>query len=125
MAISLDLRQRALDAYERGEDSLPDVAARFSVGSASLSRWIKRKRATGSPERLPRSGGTPRRITAEGEALLSAWLKENPSVAQHELAARLYEATGQAVVQQTVSRALSRMRLTRKKNDAADAADHA
>jgi transposase len=125
MAISLDLRRRVLDAYERGEGSVGDVAARFSIGSASLSRWIKRKRTTGSPARAPRSGGSPRRITAEGETLLKAWLSENPSVAQHELAARLHEATGQLVLQQTVSRALSPMRLTRKKNDAPEPTDHA
>lgn len=124
MAVSLDLRQRAINAYERGEGPIPSIAARFSVGASSLARWIKRKRATGSPERLPRAGGKPRRITAEGERLLRHWLQQNPSVAQHELAARLFEATGHAVVQQTVGRTLSRMRLTRKKNDAPDPADH-
>jgi len=124
MAVSLDLRRRAIDAYERGDGPIPTIAARFSVGASSLARWLKRKRLAGSPERLPRAGGNPRRITAQGERLLRAWLKQNPSVAQHELAARLFEATGQAVVQQTVSRTLRRMQLTLKKNDAPDAADH-
>jgi len=125
MARSLDLRQRALDAYERGEGSLGDVATRFAVGSASLSRWIKRKRTTGTPARVPRASGSPRRITSEGEALLSMWLQESPSVTQHELAARLQQSTGQSVVQQTVSRTLTRMRLTYKKNEASESADHA
>lgn len=125
MALSLDLRQRATDAYERGEGSISTLAARFSVGTSSLSRWIRRKRATGSPERSPRAGGNPRRVTEEGEHLLRQWLREDPSLAQHELATRLFEATGEAVAQQTVSRTLSRMQITRKKNDPSDPADHA
>ncbi|WP_424521963.1 IS630 transposase-related protein, partial [Rubrivirga sp.] len=48
MAISTDLRRRAVDAYERGDDSIPTVAARFAVGEASLGRWLRRKRQTGS-----------------------------------------------------------------------------
>ena len=125
MAVSPDLRRHATDAYARGEGSIKAIAARFSVGSASLSRWLSRKRSTGSVVRAPRAGGNPRRVSADGEALLTAWLRSNPSMAQHELARRLYEATGQTVAQQTVGRTLARMRITRKNNDASDAADHA
>lgn len=74
MAISPDLRRRALEAYERGDGSIPTVAARFAIGEASLGRWLRRKRETGSVEREPRSGGNPHRVTADGEAMLRAWL---------------------------------------------------
>lgn len=115
MAISADLRRRAVEAYERGEGSIVAVAARFSVGSSSLDRWLRRKRETGSVEREPRSGGNPRRVTPEGEAMLRAWLDDDPSVPQHELAARLADAGQPAVSQQTVGRTLARMGLTLKK----------
>jgi transposase len=116
MAISLDLRRRAVDAYQRGEGSIPAVAQRFGVGHASLSRWLALQRQTGSPERRPRAGGNPRRVTPDGEALLRMWLDDDPSVPQHELAARLAGSGQPAVGQQTVGRALARMRLTRKKS---------
>lgn len=116
MAVSPDLRQRAVDAYEHREGSLAIVATRFAVGRASLSRWVKRKRDTGSVERASRAGGNPRRITPEGEALLRAWLAENPSTAQHVLADRLAGAGQPAVCQQTVGATLARMALTHKKS---------
>ena len=116
MAISADLRRRAVEAYERGEGSIPAVASRFAVGVSSLNRWLRRRRETGSVERAPRSGGNPRRVTPEGEALLRAWLDEDPSVPQHKLAARLADAGEPAVSQQAVGRTLARMALTHKKS---------
>ena len=116
MAISTDLRRRAVEAYERGDGSIPTVAARFAVGEASLGRWLRRKRQTGSVERAPRTGGNPRRVRSDGEALLRAWLDDDPSVAQHVLAARLADAGEPVVSQQTVSQALARMALTLKKS---------
>lgn len=116
MAISPDLRRRAVEAYERGDGSIPAVAARFAVGVSSLNRWLRRKRETGSVERLPRSGGNPRRVSPAGEAMLRVWLDEDPSVPQHELATRLADAGEAAVSQQTVGRTLARMALTHKKS---------
>lgn len=116
MAISTDLRRRAVEAYERGHAPIPDVAARFAVSVSSLNRWLRRKRETGSVERQPRSGGNPRRVTPEGEGLLRAWLDDDPSVPQHELAARLADAGQPVVSQQTVGRTLARMAWTHKKS---------
>lgn len=116
MAISADLRRRAVEAYERGNGSIPAVAGRFAVGVSSLNRWLRRKRDTGSIEREPRSGGNPRRVTPDGEAMLRAWLDDDPSVPQHELALRLADAGQPVVAQQTVGRTLARMALTHKKS---------
>ncbi|GAB5550222.1 MAG: hypothetical protein SangKO_099820 [Sandaracinaceae bacterium] len=125
MAISIDLRRRAVEAYERGEGTIQSVADRFSVGSSSLDRWLRLKRTTGSIERAPRSGGNPRRVTPEGEALLQKWLDEDPSVSQRELAARLADAGQPEVSQQTVGRTLARMMLTLKKSPSEPSSDSA
>ena len=125
MAISTDLRRRAVDAYERGGGSIPAVAARFAVGEASLSRWLRRKRDTGSVERAPRAGGSPRRVTPDGEALLRAWLDDDPSVAQRVLADRLVAAGQSRVSQQTVRQTLARMALTLKKSPSEPSSDSA
>ena len=115
MATSLDLRRRAVEAYEHGTSSLDAVADRFAVGRASLVRWLALHRTTGSVAPRPHAGGPPPAVTPKGEVLLRAWLDDDPSVPQHELAARLAEVGEPAVCQQTVGRALRRMRLTRKK----------
>lgn len=119
MALSLDLRRRATDAYERGEGSLHAIAERFAIGHATLSRWIRRRRETGSPKRAPNAGGTPPRITAEHEALIKAWLAQAPSTSQRVLVRRLADETGIAVCQQTLSRAIKRMGWTHKKSRSA------
>ncbi len=123
MAISTDLRRRVVEAYARGEGSIPTLAARFAVGTSSIDRWLKRKRETGSVERAPRSGGNPRRVTAEGEALIRTWLADDPSLAQREIAARLAASGQPPVTQQTAGRALARMGLTYKKSRSAPSSD--
>ena len=125
MAISTDLRRRAVEAYERGDGSIPIVAARFAVSASSLNRWLRRRRETGAVEREPRSGGRPRRVTPDGEAMLRVWLDEDPSVPQHELAARLADAGQPVVSQQTVGRTLARMALTHKKSPSEPSSDSA
>lgn len=116
MAISADLRRRAVEAYQRGEGNRTVIADRFAIGVASLGRWLKITRDTGSVERAPRTGGNPRRVMPAGEVLLREWLADDPSTPQHELAARLLDAGEPAVCQQTVGRTLERMALTLKKS---------
>lgn len=119
MAVSLDLRRRAVAAYEHGSDSLDAVAARFAVGRASLVRWLALKRDTGGLHPRPSTGGTPFAVTEAGMSLLRSWLADDPSLAQHVLATRLVEAGQSPASQQTVGRALARMGLTHKKSRSA------
>lgn len=116
MAVSVDLRRRAVAAYRQGGASLDAVAARFAVSRASLVRWLALQRDTGALTPRPNTGGTPFAVTEAGQARLQAWLDEDPSVPQHKLAARLVDAGEPAVSQQTVGRTLARMALTLKKS---------
>lgn len=116
MAASLDLRTRAVEAYERGDGSLDAIAARFAVGRASLIRWRALRRDTGALDPRPSTGGTPYAVTEAGEALLRKWVADDPSTPQHVLADRLVDAGQPPVCQQTVGRTLARMGYTRKKS---------
>jgi putative transposase len=62
---STELRERVVKAYEAGEGGYAAVAARFAVCAASVLRWVRRYRASGSPAPLPKGGGTPSTITPE------------------------------------------------------------
>jgi transposase len=59
MSIPYDvaLRERAVQAYERGAGSYAQVAALFQVDSRTLERWVARWRTTGSVAPRPRGGG--------------------------------------------------------------------
>ena len=53
----IELRERAVRAYESGEDSHTAVAERFSLNPWTLLRWILRHRETGTVAPLAKSGG--------------------------------------------------------------------
>ncbi len=47
-ALSVDLRKRVVEAWRSGEGTQKEVASRFGVGVASVKRWARRQRLTGS-----------------------------------------------------------------------------
>lgn len=116
MALSLDLRQRIVEAYERGEGSQRALAARFAVGKATVERLLKRKRETGSVSPKAQRHGPLPIVTAEHHTLIEAWLSQCCDMTQQELADRFTEQTGRRVSQRTMSRVLARMEETRKKS---------
>lgn len=68
----IELRLRVVKAYESGDESYPEVAARFDVGEASAKRWVWLYRRTGHVEPTPKAGGTPSTVTKEAiEAALA------------------------------------------------------
>jgi transposase len=68
--IPVEVRERVVKAYLEGRSgTYAETAVLFSVGEASLSRWLRKARASESLE--PRwSGGPKRRIDL-------AWLKQH------------------------------------------------
>jgi transposase len=61
----VELRSRVVAAYESGEASYPEVAARFDVGEATVKRWVWLHRRTGDVEPTPKAGGTRSIVTKE------------------------------------------------------------
>jgi transposase len=57
-----ELRLRVVSAYEAGEGSYPTIAKRFSVGEASVRRWVHLNRDHGTVAPRKRRGGTPSSI---------------------------------------------------------------
>ena len=71
-AYAMALRERVVRAYEAGEGSYPVMAARFTLGEATVKRWVWRYRRDGQLGPVKKGGGTPSRITApEVEALVT------------------------------------------------------
>ena len=45
--LSVDLRERAVQAYEDGDGTKEEIAAMFRIGTATLTRWTRRWRERG------------------------------------------------------------------------------
>lgn len=111
---SLDLRERALAAVDRGMPRKEAVGV-FGVSLATIKRWLKRREETGSaaPKRRP---GMRRRVgaTVEGRRALWRQLQENREATLEEHR-RLWERErGVRVSVATMSRAVRRLGWTYK-----------
>lgn len=111
--LSLDLRVRILEAYERGEGSVRELAERFGVVPATVQNWRVRWRITGSVLPRPHAGGTEPKIES---ALLQQLLEEKNDRTLDELAIE-YAARhgGVRVARSTMCEAVRRLEWTRKR----------
>src|SRR2546428_4983601 len=78
----IELRERAVRAYEAGDDSHTAVAARLSLNPWTLLRWIVRRRETGSVAPLAKSGGRASPVDVD---LLERLVHETPDATTEEL----------------------------------------
>lgn len=112
---SIDLRKRVVEAYLAGGVTYLEVARRFSVGEATVSRWLRRYRETGSVHPLPHRSGNPPKVDDYGGQLLRQLVRDRPDATLGELAAGYKERTEVKLAICMVHRALTRLGITRKK----------
>jgi transposase len=115
-AYSLDLRERVVAAYEKGEQSIRVIAAQFSVGQTFLKKMLRQKRESGSLERLPSRAGAKKLLSEAHRRWLSKQVQEKPDATLVELQEGLQTSRKVCVSRATVSRELQGLRLPRKKN---------
>lgn len=111
-----ELRDRAVRAYEAGEETCEQIAARFAVGVATLERWLRRQRLTGTLDPLAKAGGWTSPVDGD---LLRRVVAEQPDRTTDELT-REYNRRAAAparVHRSSVLRALQRFGYVFKKND--------
>jgi transposase len=114
-AYSVDLRQRVLDALDRGMPRA-QVVSTFQVSLASLKRWLAAQRDTGdiSPQRP--NGGSEATITSDQHQELRAQVAAFPDATLAEHATRWNAAHATTISQWTIGRAIRSLGLTRKKS---------
>jgi transposase len=113
-AYSEDLRERVVRAVAIGTPR-DEVAAMFAVSSATITRWLRLKRETGSLAPKPMPGP----VAVKTEALVAALperLAEHADATLDVQCAWWREASGVTVSTATMSRALTRLGCTRKKS---------
>jgi hypothetical protein len=86
-AYSLDLRERVVGAFDAGDMTDDQVADLFQVGEATVHRWKRLKRETGSlVPPPPRGGGMPPRVAPEKYDLVREIVREQPDLTIPEVA---------------------------------------
>jgi transposase len=108
---SHDLRQRVLDAVERGEGSIRQIARRFVVSLSFVVRLLQIHRRTGSIAPKPHRGGHPPALGPEELERLRELVRQQPDATLEELRQRLGVACSTAAI----CRALNKLGLPRKK----------
>lgn len=112
-AYSTDLRERIVRAVERGMTK-SQAARTFAVSLATVKNYVRQVQTSGSLAAKP-IPGRPRGIPREQDAALVAELRARPDATLAELVAT-WRATHRAAVSvATMSRAIKRVRWTRKK----------
>lgn len=114
-AYSRDLRVRVVAAFDEGATYV-DVAEQFKVSISSVERWVKERDREGRLEQRGHAGGAPRALNAEQRAVLAELHGPNCDQTYAELIERLEARIGKRISTATLSRELSEMGFSRKKN---------
>ena len=122
-AYSLDLRQRAPQAALSGDRTIAELAGPFGVGAAFVNELLRPHRAGADPAPRPHRGGYPARLLPRHERLLRAEVRRRKDSTLEELRAHLEAEAGLVVSAATVSRALARLDLPRKKKSGGERAE--
>ncbi len=115
-ALSTDLRLRAVKAYMNGVGTQGEVCKIFGISAASLSKYLRMYRETGSVEPKARSGGkSSQKLFEKHVETLKKYLEDDDELTNQELADKLKEDFGIQIDQSQVWRIVVREGLTRKK----------
>ena len=115
-AYSLDLRQKVITAYQRGDGTIDEIASLFSVGPTFVKKMLRLHRQGGDLSPLPHGGGHTPKLSDKHLHMIRAEIARNNDVTAEELRQLLRKRASVEVSQPTISRALARLNLPRKKN---------
>ena len=114
-AYSVDLRERVVRAFEVGGMTDHEVAALFGIGEATVHRWKRRHRETGSVAPRAHKSGNPPRVGTERWQLVQQIVKEEPDLTIPEVVQEFWRRSGTKVSCSAMGRTLRKLGLTRKK----------
>ena len=111
----MDLRERIVARYQRGDVTYAQLAETFGIGEATVSRLLRRNRERGVLERDAPGGGFPPRIAPDQLACLVKLVAEKPDRTVPELCEVWMARHGGFLSESSMKRALARAGVTRKK----------
>ena len=115
-AYSMDLRERAIAQYHKEDMTLSKVAAIFTLGIATISRWVRQEAKTGTLAPKQGKGGRPSKLGPADRRLLEKLFEAKPDMTLEEATFEVNQKMTHPVSQSAISRAVIRLDLSRKKN---------
>ena len=115
-AYSIDLRQKVVEAYDRGVGSQGQIAETFGVSRSFMEKLLHRRRATGSIAPLPHGGGGKPALDNEALSLVRQLIEEEPDATLKELCEAVHKQRGVRVSVSNMCTRLKHMGLPRKKS---------
>lgn len=116
-AYSLDLRQKVVAAYQRGEGTIDEIAELFSVGPTFVKKMLRLHREGSDLSPLPHGGGHTPKLSDKHLQMIRAEIARNNDATAEQLRELLRKRASVEVSQPTISRTLARLNLRRKKNN--------
>jgi transposase len=114
-ALSIDLRQRILAAYEAKEGTQRQLAVRFKVSLSFIRDLRRHHRDTGTVKPKPHGGGAVAKLGQDQLPIVEALVTAQPDALLEELCERFAAKTGVHVSVSTMQRAVCRLKLSVKK----------
>jgi transposase len=118
---AIDLRIRVIEAYNRKEGSIRQLAKRFSVHWRTVANWVKRFKEEQTVGPRAYRPGPPPKLDEQGLELFRELLETEPDATRRELARKLEARTGVRLSHMGITRAIRRLHWTRKKKSSSAA----
>jgi transposase len=115
---SLDLRERVVGAVEKGGLTQKQISELFNVSVTWIKKLLRRKRLEGHILPLPHGGGKPALLDERKMESLRRVVARMPDATLEELCQKVPGPKGKPVSLPTMSRALAKLGLTKKKESA-------
>jgi transposase len=112
-AYSVDLRERVLNAIERGM-TRSEAITTFAVSEGSIKRWQKLRRE-GKPLAPGRPRGQPPTINGTGDDVVRRLVAAMPDATLQEYTDQWNELHDKPISRWTLGRAIRRLKVTQKK----------
>lgn len=105
-ACPIALRERVVDAYENGEGTYAEIAERFKVGVASVSRWLGLARRVGNVAPRPAGGNRRGTVPEPVRATVLQLVDDEPNWTTTEISEALQQSLGVSFSRKQVGRLL-------------------
>jgi transposase len=115
-AYSLDLRERIVDAVERGLATKREIARIFGVHETFVHKLLRQKRERGDIAPLPHGGGATAILNQDHLLILTELVARSPDATLAQLREELKKTARVEASVPTIWRALEALELPRKKS---------